>query len=35
MEITPTGCNGTFQNLDRQQEPEIFQRTSQAKWMTG
>ena len=29
------GYNGTIWNLDRPQEPEIFQWTSQAKWMTS
>ena len=29
------GCNGTIWNLDRLWEPEIFQGTSQTKWMTS
>ena len=35
METISVGYNGTFQNLDRPWEPEIFQGTSQIKWITG
>ena len=35
METISTRCNGTIQDLDRPQELEIFQRTSQVKWITG
>ena len=35
METISTKCNKTIWNLDRPQEPEILQRTSQIKWMIG
>ena len=35
METISTGYNRTIQDLDRPWELEIFQETSQVKWMTG